>query len=150
MKFRFRVLFPTVLLLFVLIFIFGNSLQTAPESTAISDRVLDWLSPLLGDTACTEEQLSHILRKLAHFCEFALLGLCLCFTAQAFSIPRFRLCAVGIGLLCAGADEFLQRFIEGRSSQFSDVMIDSAGVLFGLFLCFALQKIARRRGRSSS
>ena len=150
MKFTLRGLGWAALSLAVLGFIFGNSLQTAPESSALSGAVLDLFDPLLGHSSRSEEELAHILRKLAHFAEFSLLGLSLCGTAHGFSLPRPRLSAAACGILAAAADEFLQRFAEGRSPQLTDVMLDSAGVLFGLCLWMLLRCIVRRHTDSAA
>ena len=133
-----------LLTLAVLCFIFSNSMQTAPESSALSGAVLDLLDPLLDGGSRTEEQQAHILRKLAHFAEFALLGLSLCGTAHSLSLPRPGLTAAACGLLSAAADEFLQRFAEGRSPQLSDVCLDFAGLLFGLCLWMLARRLLRQ------
>ena len=69
-----------------------------------------------------------VLRKIAHFCEYAILGLLL-----ARAIPDDRL-AVTVGVLYAGTDELHQHFVAGRHAAFRDVAIDSAGVLTGVVL----------------
>ena len=80
------------------------------------------------------------LRKYAHLGEFCLLCL--------VSLPFFRYLVYGWNklriflldfLFCflyACSDEWHQTFIPQRSGQFSDVLIDCAGILFGLFLHF--------------
>jgi VanZ family protein len=78
----------------------------------------------------------HILRKLAHFTEFAALGFLLATDTFLFisnpvkkmNIPAFA------GLLVALTDETIQYFIPGRSSQVTDVWIDFLGVCFGIGL----------------
>lgn len=78
---------------------------------------------LMGNT-------EHHIRKLAHFCEFALLGLLLCQSFKAFSMKNWT--ATGyiffLGLLAAVVDEYIQSFSPGRGSMVKDVLLDFSGV----------------------
>jgi VanZ family protein len=69
-----------------------------------------------------------ILRKLAHFGEYAVLGLLL---VRAFGREPL---AAAAGVAYAATDELHQHFVRGRHAAFRDVAIDSAGVLAGLLL----------------
>ena len=42
-------------------------------------------------------------------------------------------------------DEFIQRFSPGRSSQFSDVVIDTIGVVIGIFLVKLVYSIGQKK-----
>jgi hypothetical protein len=42
-------------------------------------------------------------------------------------------------------DEFIQRFSPGRSSQFSDVVIDTIGVVIGILLVKLVYKIGQKK-----
>ena len=69
-----------------------------------------------------------VLRKLAHFGEYAVLGLLL---VRAFGREPL---AAAAGVAYAATDELHQHFVRGRHAAFRDVAIDSAGVLVGLLL----------------
>jgi VanZ family protein len=69
-----------------------------------------------------------VLRKLAHFGEYAVLGLLL---VRAFGREPL---AGATGVAYAATDELHQHFVRGRHAAFRDVAIDSAGVLAGLLL----------------
>ena len=69
-----------------------------------------------------------VLRKLAHACEFALLG-ALLLRALHKALP-----ALGVGVAYAASDELHQHFIAGRVGSPIDVLIDSAGVAIGVVL----------------
>jgi VanZ family protein len=69
-----------------------------------------------------------VLRKIAHACEFALLGALLLRALQS------ELPAVGVGVAYAASDELHQHFIAGRVGSPVDVLIDGAGVLIGVVL----------------
>ncbi|OGX31184.1 MAG: hypothetical protein A3G37_02655 [Omnitrophica WOR_2 bacterium RIFCSPLOWO2_12_FULL_46_30] len=76
--------------------------------------------------------------KLVHFSEYALLGLLL-MRALAKSYRQsnhllLRFIALFIAVTYAGTDEFHQRYILGRSSDFLDWLVDSFGAALSSFL----------------
>jgi VanZ family protein len=74
-----------------------------------------------------------VLRKLAHFTEYAVLGFLLARAAPA--LPAFTL-----GLLYAVSDEVHQSFVSGRKGAPEDVAVDAVGLLVGVLV---LRRIAR-------
>ena len=74
-----------------------------------------------------------VLRKLAHFAEYAVLGLLL-----VRALGREPLAAAA-GVAYAATDELHQHFVRGRHAAFRDVAIDAAGVLAGLLLARRLR-----------
>ena len=62
------------LLLLMLSFIWGNSLLPGSESSELSGRLLMLVKRIFGETIPMGE---FVIRKLAHFSEFACLGLLL-------------------------------------------------------------------------
>lgn len=122
----------TALLSCCLIFIWGNSLLPGELSGAISDFVKDILSRLFSQGAPKPDSGGFLLRKLAHFTEFAALGLCLRWLFGMLGkglLPPF-LC----GAAAACVDETIQIFVPDRGSSLRDVCIDSCGVLLGVIL----------------
>ena len=69
-----------------------------------------------------------VLRKLAHFAEFAVLGALL-----LRAVGREAAAAV-LGSLYAATDEVHQMFVPGREAAPLDWAIDTAGVVAGVFL----------------
>lgn len=121
------------LILLNLAFIFGNSLLPAEISAAISGKVKAFLALLFPfDGADTGDTGHGLLRKAAHFAEFACLGFLLfrCFRTYRMTKPLLPalLCAV----LAACIDETLQLFSPGRSAALWDVLLDSFGALSGI------------------
>ncbi len=117
------------------IFIFWNSMQNAAESTALSDSVLN----IVGGREL-------LIRKAAHFLEFALLGGLVCVNFS-WSKPPYRIPYAGaalIGLLTACCDETIQIFSLGRSSQLADVWLDFAGYIFGAAMLLVLLAICKK------
>ena len=69
-----------------------------------------------------------VLRKLAHFGEFGVLGALL--ARAAGREPA----AIGLGALYAATDEIHQGFVAGRQASPLDWAIDTAGVVVGVVL----------------
>ena len=114
-----------------LAFIWGNSLMPAEVSQAFSDwvkRVLLGMIP--GDMPVTEG--SGLLRKIAHFTEFAALGALLGWLLGM--LDKHKVFALGLGCLAACVDETIQAFIPGRAPGVLDVCIDTAGAGAGILL----------------
>lgn len=136
----------TVLLILTLSFIWGNSLLSRDTSTSESLFILRVVTPFLelfmGQGNVTE----HFVRKLAHFCEFAALGaeLLLLFDIRCQCLRQPLLLSVSHGLFAALADETIQLF-SGRSSQVSDVLLDTAGALSGALLVLIVLFICGRK-----
>lgn len=135
-----------VLIVVWIAFIFNRSLQPASVSAAESGRVLTFLMRFMP-FGVTE----HLVRKLAHFSEFAVLGV----LAGSLALGQSRrlwtgfLAATMLGLAVALCDEGIQLFVDGRSGRLSDVMIDAAGAAAGAGLTLAVRTILRwLKGRS--
>ena len=131
-----------VLLCIVLIFIWGNSLMPAEISKAFSSFVRDLLSVFFGGIGGGEADFGEgILRKIAHFLEFACLGSLFCWLFSM--LDKRRVLALACGFAAACVDETIQRFVPGRGPRFTDVLLDSAGVACGiavLLLCVTIYK----------
>ena len=133
-----RVLF-TIGLIACIAFIFSNSMAVAAVSSGSSGRVLAWMRIILrrlGHPALADRLTMHIVRKLAHFCEYMLEGFLLMLCMRVYSRHPFKHISVPMlgGVLTALTDETIQLFSEGRSSQVTDVWLDSAGVLAGILV----------------
>lgn len=86
----------------------------------------------------------HLLRKAAHFTEYAILG-ALSFCAFRFSskyhLPTVLLC----GMAAALTDETIQLFVPGRSGQVSDVWLDFVGYLCAALVCLLVGQRKRKQ-----
>jgi len=117
-----------------LAFIWGNSLESVAESSEKSSRVLESLAfvlePVFGKANVTD----HLVRKLAHFTEFGLLGIWLALFIAVHGRARLQSVAncLFFGLSVAVSDEALQ-LLSGRGSQVTDVLLDFAGAASGIF-----------------
>ena len=93
------------------------------------------------------EPTSHIVRKLAHVTEFAVVEALLWLRLESRGHRRARtalLLSAGVGAV----DETLQIFSH-RGSAVSDVLIDTLGAALGISLALLLSAWARRRRESS-
>ena len=83
-----------------------------------------------------------LLRKIAHFTEYAVLG---ALFAAFFARTRnpILLKPLAFGAFAALSDETLQLFVPGRSGQLSDVWLDMAGVACGALLVWLIHKIRK-------
>ena len=119
--------------------IWGNSAMTGDDSQAMSDWVLKLLAFL------PEGELGvFLVRKAAHFSEFALLGLLM---GRMSTLLRGKTCPgiLGLGLGCACIDETIQYYVPGRASMLTDVWIDFSGFATGLILLTIGYTIYKRK-----
>ena len=123
-----RVVF-TLALAGCIAFIFSKSMKIASVSSTSSGRVLTLLQGILrrmGHPALARRLTDHIVRKMAHFCEYMLEGflLTLCLRVYTRRFVRYISWPILGGLLTALTDETIQMFSDGRSSQLTDVWLD--------------------------
>lgn len=89
-----------------------------------------------------------IMRKLAHFSLYALLGALIFIALSNYKLKLKWLWAVLASLLYAISDEFHQTFVLGRSGELRDVGIDTLGAACGIavtLLLFLLWKKVIRK-----
>lgn len=134
-----------VLLAILMIVIFCFSAQPADESTETSSGFCIILAKLIypdyeNYPLLTQEMLadslSFIVRKTAHFTEYACMGFLWYFylADRKYNI----LLSVGATAFYACTDEFHQLFVAGRSGQIKDVIIDTCGGCFGVLVAFVI------------
>ncbi len=137
--------------------IFHFSAQKAAESSEISGSLtyrmtegvnelfrLDWNGETLIKYAKVWE---HPVRKAAHMTEYAVLASI--FLGNCVQYPALRkrrfFWAWLFASIYAATDEFHQLFVEGRSGEFLDVAVDSAGAALGVLLLWAVFVLYRKK-----
>ena len=102
------------------------------------------LSLFLPDASAVEmEFFNHILRKLAHFFLYWVLGCGLYgLLLRQDRLPQIP-AALVLGAAYASLDEYHQSFVQGRTPGVRDVLIDSCGVLAGCAVIAALAQLSR-------
>lgn len=122
---KFLLLFSTVT---VVTFIFAHSLMPAAVSDGTSERVYAFFVPWLEGLPFYSHA---FLRQLAHFCEYALLGL---------HAPFYRIlwrkgdASFAIFSAFAMLDEGLQSLVPGRVPDWQDVIVDLGGLVTGCLI----------------
>ncbi|MEE0918987.1 MAG: VanZ family protein [Lachnospiraceae bacterium] len=140
----------------VMLTIYSFSAQTSMESSKISsgltvkivktaDKILD-IRMTTEQTNRVVERIHHFVRKLAHFSEYFLLAVCVALPLYVYGIRGIWLILTG-SIFCFGFaafDEMHQLFVNGRSGQIKDVILDSSGALTGIISVRILGYIFRK------
>ena len=131
--------------------IFGFSSQDGEESGGISSRVTEFILEKSNTYKNIEEnrqdeifeRTEKIIRKIAHFSIYALVGFLLMGLVSTFKLKEKNriLISLILGVLYATSDEIHQLFSPGRSAQITDVYIDTLGILVGIFVILLFIKI---------
>ena len=128
------------LLVLNLMFIWANSMLPAELSAAFSRWVRNLLLGFSGTGGGGGTGIG-LLRKVAHFSEFACLGFLLGWLAGM--LKKRKAAAWWLGFAAACADECIQFLAPGRAPRLTDVLIDTAGVLAGLGMLALVQYIRK-------
>ena len=141
-------------------FIFGMSAAPGKESDETSGRLVaivqqlffqKWADLPEEEFLLSMSKLNYLIRKMAHFTEFAVLGtwLSLFFMTIRKSFGVLFCGAMLIGTLYSAADEIHQLFVSERNAALFDVFIDIAGVFAGAMIVLGLFAMAAadRNGR---
>ena len=126
--------------------IWGNSLISGADSGAMSGGVTAFLMELLGIPQTHEGLFHTLIRKAAHFTEFACLGVLLCWRFGMAGQQGIHLWSMPLlcGMLSAMVDETIQMFTPDRGPSVMDVWIDTSGVLAGISLLLAGYHLKKR------
>ena len=134
-----RILWIAVIAVCGMIFFF--SAQSGEESADTSGKVVEWLIAILIKgyhllAAAQQQEIfdtaSLIVRKLAHFSEFALLGFLVRLLMQSYQVKAGASRAWVATTLYAVTDELHQLFSDARCASIVDVGIDSLGAAAGV------------------
>lgn len=118
----------------IVFFIWDNSLQNGGTSDGFSLIFAEWLAPIADKLGFYGNiwALNKIVRKLAHLTEFTILGGVLYVVLRRYIEYGTVVKTIGVGIVIACLDEFIQLFSLGRSSQVFDVLIDTIGIIIGI------------------
>lgn len=146
-----------VLLAFLYYAIFSFSEQDGETSGSLSLRISEKCVELINAfagrhwTLDFRESLAayfeHPIRKLAHFGEYACMGVLISILLSQWMQKRksrYGITTLWV-FLSAAADEIHQFFVPGRYGSFADVLLDTCGGIFGIFLLALFWKIFRKR-----
>ncbi len=132
-----------------ILFIFWNSWQPAATSSQMSGGIVARLVGLLTKIGVSsdEEMLTFIVRKTAHFTEYAVLGVLssMIFVSQRINTFQSKINVLFIGVMSAICDEAIQLMSDGRSGEIRDVFIDFFGVLTGVLIVYIVTTFTVKR-----
>ena len=134
--------FKLMLLILWMILIFCFSNQRADDSSKLSDGVIVKVASIFVKDNLTDnkkdeliDKYTFIIRKTAHFSVYLILGILSINLLSSFNIKRIIMFSSLFCFIYACTDEFHQLFIDGRSAEIKDVLIDSFGSLTSILLC---------------
>ena len=137
-----------ILTIALTVFIFANSLDNGEESGKKSDVVVDLFRSFLGEIGINVDEyiLGVIIRKLAHFAEYFVLGCASSLFVFQILCKRHIYASPAYCLAIAFCDEFVMQMItDGRAPRFTDVLIDFSGALLAVVLiCFFQSRKEKR------
>lgn len=140
-------------LLYVVIFGFSaqDSEQSGGLSHMISEKCVEFVNALTGkkwSEIFIEEMalyFEHPIRKLAHFAEYACMGVLVYIMWRPWKSRGrglYLLVLMWVFVSAAG-DEVHQLFVPGRYGCVTDVLLDTSGGGFGVLLCVLGEKMKR-------
>ena len=143
-----RLILPT-LLISQMCFIFVMSSFGHNSSDAQSNLFVDFIAQNfphvrhgLENNLISLNTLIFLVRKTAHFTEYAILGALFYLNFRQLSKlnsrPKKILLSIIFSFFYACTDELHQIFIPGRSAQFRDILIDTLGASFSCLLIHAV------------
>ncbi len=138
--------------------IFMLSADNADESDKKSDYFSQAFVSSVSDSFDSDDEMIkliveksvYIVRKSAHFIEYALLGVLLASVCTSYYAGIGKTCLISqlCGGLYAVSDELHQYFVPGRSCQLSDVVLDWVGVFTGICIVVLTVSIYKRKRRA--
>ena len=131
-----------ILIAVSLMSIFVQSMLPREKSQAESDKVGEIVDEIIPPESPVHKPIKQNLRKIAHFVEFATLGLWTSLYV-VFFMPglKWQLHSLIWGFLSAAVDETIQIF-SGRGPAVKDVWIDFVGFLFSALIVYTVWWIA--------
>ena len=140
-----------ILLLCTFYIIFGFSGQDGEESSSISRKVTEFIVDKIikADEINRIELINNlqgIVRKLAHFSIYAVVGFLLMALVSTYDLDERKRISISliVGIIYAISDEIHQGFIPGRAAKVTDVMIDTMGVMVGILVLLLILTIANK------
>jgi VanZ family protein len=134
-----------------LIFTASSDTHSYEHSSRFVEPLLRWLFPHLPEAQI--QAIHHLLRKVAHLTEYAVLAWLVWRGVRkpsknhprAWNWYDVRL-ALLIVMLCAATDEFHQEFVSSRTALVSDVFVDTGGGAAGLLALWLSDRWRNRSG----
>jgi VanZ family protein len=138
---RYKLVFPILTIVWILV-IFSFSIQSGAISSLQSGFITSQISRFLLSLNIVVEPktLGFIIRKLAHFTEFFILG-CL-IRKSSYDLKRNDI--LYFVFIIPIIDEFIQYFVPERAMTLMDMGIDSIGIVFGIGFISIAYKVFKK------
>ena len=134
-----------------IVFIFSNSLADGTASGELSGKLSAVLYSFLEKLgfAAKPDTFHFLIRKMAHFTEYAGLGVLIRIaTAKSTGSGKWLLRLVFL-ISVPLVDETIQLFVPGRGGSFTDCLIDMSGYVTGFLIASLIAQLWRKRGRKA-
>ena len=151
MTIRTHKFFLPALLIFQMIFIFTMSSFGHTSSDAQSNLFVDFIAQNfphvrhgLENNLISLSTLIFLVRKTAHFTEYAILGSLFFLNLKNTPLGLIKhplAMSITLSFLYACTDEIHQIFVPGRSAQFRDILIDTLGASIGTIITYLTIKL---------
>lgn len=126
---KFKIFYKSLLVIIWLSVIFLFSNQSGEASTNLTNSFLERVLWFIDNDVTFI-----IIRKLAHFGEYFILGILIYNLLREFTYKNIVLYSFIICIIFACFDELHQLFIGGRDGKILDVFIDSIGIIIGILI----------------
>ena len=144
---------------FGMIFNFSN--QDSEKSGSTSQKVTEAITKDIksiqklnkNEKAKVIDKIEDVIRKIAHFSLYALVGFLLMALFSTYNINEKNkiISTIIIGAIYAISDEFHQSFVSGRSGQVSDVFLDTLGTTVGgLFILLIIKTVNKLKKNNNN
>lgn len=129
-------------------FIFSNSLQAGTSSGSFSASITTWILNFISNfnLSFDFDTFHHFIRKLAHFSEYAILGVLVMIASKKQPlIKNFKLNYLIFCILPPSIDETIQHFVPGRYGTIKDVLLDISGFLCASIIVYFIIKLNNKK-----
>lgn len=135
------VLLISIILTSLIIFEFSN--QNANDSKEVSGKITEKIVNIFYDMNFDKNKAESIIRKIAHYSIYTLLGFEIMLFISTFKIKEFDRISFSLigGMIYAMLDEIHQAFVPGRGALITDVILDTLGVITGIFISLLIIKL---------
>jgi VanZ family protein len=153
MKIKYYSWLPAVLIMLIIFYFSSKPADLSDQSSLTITHTMVNIYETISNNQLPEVKrietvysLDHIVRKTAHFIEYAMLAAAFAFHFTLWTKrKRYRwFLPVLLAGIYAATDEYHQTFVEGRSGQLSDVLLDTAGAITGVVIFVLLMSLISR------
>lgn len=112
------------------------SQRISKEVVKIINMVMDILPATIDSDSIKFIAVNFYVRKNAHFFEYLILGILICAVVRQLKLYKNRelFLVLFLLLIFPVADEFIQKYIPGRTSNIFDIIIDFSGGVLGMLI----------------